>query len=152
VAVQVLLFVTSISAAVSLAVAMATDWWLQERIAIIGEFAGLQRSYNPGIAFGMHLGPFQDFIILTALALLIWAGSRTARSSLEQTGFGLVIGGGTANTIDRLLDGAVTDMVQVGSFPIFNAADICINAGAALLLFGFLSEWWKGRQMAEKRS
>lgn len=143
---MVILFCTAVaSVMLSLAVAFATDIWLTERIAIAGSWIGLQRSYNPGIAFGLHLGPFQDIIICAALALLVWVAWKNARTWYQQAGFGLVIGGGAANVVDRLLDGVVTDMVQVGTFPIFNAADACINVGAAILLLELALEWWKTR-------
>jgi signal peptidase II len=52
---------------------------------------------------------------------------------------GLIVGGGLANWLDRLLhDGAVTDFVSLGIGPvrtgIFNAADVAIVAGVLLLL------------------
>jgi signal peptidase II len=54
-------------------------------------------------------------------------------------GLSLVVGGGLANWIDRLLHGgAVTDFVSLGIGPlrtgVFNLADLSILAGVGLLL------------------
>jgi signal peptidase II len=115
--------------------AWLTEMFLDQRIAILGSFAGLQRSHNPGIAFGVDLPPvLQEVLIGIALILVIAAALRTAHTSLSQAGFGLIVGGAVANIVDRLGDGLVTDVFQVGSFPIFNVADSCITIGVTLLL------------------
>jgi signal peptidase II len=53
---------------------------------------------------------------------------------MSQAGFGLILGGALANVVDRFPDGLVTDMIQVGAFPVFNVADSCITVGLGLLL------------------
>jgi len=128
----------------SLFSAWAVGTFLTDRIAIVGSFMGLQRSYNEGIAFGIHLGPYQDIIILVAIGVIAYTAWRSAHTKLEQIGFGLILGGGIANVIDRAIDGLVTDMIQVGSFPIFNVADASINIGFGLLLMQLLMQMkWK---------
>ena len=117
---------------------MVVDQFLSERIAILGSFAGLVRSYNTGIAFSLSLGPLQNLLIVAVLIVVAVVAFRTAKTLFDQIGFGLIVGGGLANVIDRLLDGRVTDFFQVGTFPIFNLADACINVGIACLLFAAL--------------
>lgn len=124
----------------SLLSAWAVGALLTERIAIIGSFLGLQRSYNEGVAFGIFLGSYQDIIILVAIGVLTYAAWRSAHTVLEQIGFGLILGGGIANVIDRVPDGLVTDMIQIGSFPIFNVADASINIGVFLLVLSFFQQ------------
>lgn len=121
----------------SLLSAWLTDIFLVERIAILGAFLGLQRTFNEGVAFGVYLGKYQDAIVLLAIAVLGYAAWRSAKTTLEHVGFGLILGGGIANYIDRTMDGYVTDMIQIGSFPVFNVADMCINIGVGLLLLQF---------------
>lgn len=117
---------------------------LTQRIAIVGAFAGLQKSYNPGIAFGLRLPErIQELLILAALVVVGWMAFTSARTRLSQTAFGLIIGGGLANIIDRVPDGLVTDVFQVGTFPVFNVADSCITIGVVLL---FVEVVRKGRQ------
>jgi signal peptidase II len=115
------------------------DALLTERVAIIGEWVGLVRAFNPGIAFGLTFAPAaQTLLIVAALVLVAWAALKDARSPWAQAGFGLIIGGALGNLLDRARDGLVTDMFQVGSFPIFNVADSCITIGAILLLLAGL--------------
>lgn len=132
---KVLLWSSGISLFISVVCALVVERFLDERIAIFGSFAGLQKSHNPGIAFGIELpGGFQEVLIALALIIVWRLAWKTAKSKLSAIGFGLIIGGGLGNIVDRFPDGLVTDMVQVGTFPIFNVADSCITVGAALLL------------------
>ena len=123
----------SVSFVVSVLSAIAVDLWLDQRISLFGEFIGLRRSFNTGIAFGIDLGVFEPILIGIALVLVCWMALSKIQPTLLDIAFGLIIGGGFANVVDRMRDGAVTDMFQVGSFPIFNIADSCITIGAALL-------------------
>jgi len=124
----VLSFVGSIGSTV------LTERFLESRIAIIGSFVGLQKSTNTGVAFGMELGAIEPFLIAVTVVVLFAIALKTAHTRISQVGFGLLLGGGVANIIDRMQDGKVTDLFQVGSFPIFNVADSCITIGVALLL------------------
>ena len=112
--------------------------FIKERIAIFGSFVGLQPSFNQGIAFGVNLGLLQPILIGIALLFVLWIALRHDSSALEKIGFGLIIGGGVANIVDRLQDGFVTDIFQVGCFPIFNVADSFITIGVGLLLINML--------------
>ena len=111
------------------------ETFLGERIAIIGSFAGLTLSHNPGIAFGIRLPPVvQELLIIGALGWMTTLGIRSATSLLHRVGFGCIVGGALGNLIDRLMDGVVTDYFQVGTFPIFNVADSFITIGVLFLL------------------
>lgn len=117
--------------------AIAADIWLSQRISLFGEFAGLQYSLNPGIAFGIRL-PVGVQEVLIGMALLavgyLAYQSRKPGLHLQQMAYGMILGGGVANIIDRLPDGFVTDYFQIGSFPIFNVADSFVTVGVGLLL------------------
>lgn len=126
---------TGTAFALSFAAKLMADAYLHHRIALIGSFAGLLPTRNPGIAFGVQLpGGMQEVLILIALALVVIAAIRSDRSRFGDSGYGLIVGGALGNVVDRMLDGFVTDFFQVGSFPIFNVADSCISIGVALLL------------------
>jgi len=144
-----IVLVAGASCVASILTARAVDLFLVERIALLGSFVGLQRTVNEGIAFGLRLGPYQDAIIFLAVLIVIAVAFRSTKKSLEKIGFGLILGGGAANIIDRLSDGQVTDMIQVGHFPIFNVADICINVGVGLLLIEMGLGWWMCRKSRE---
>tara|TARA_Y100000310_G_C20431625_1_gene691751 strand:- start:163 stop:588 length:426 start_codon:yes stop_codon:yes gene_type:complete len=117
-----------------------TERFLEHRIPIIGSFMGLQKSTNAGVAFGLELGWIEPFLIAIAFCVLLWVVFKTAHTQLSQVGYGLILGGGLANILDRLHDGYVTDLFQVGSFPIFNVADACITVGVSLLLLEIILE------------
>lgn len=115
--------------------AVLADTFLKERIAIIGDFAGLRYSLNPGIAFGITMPSLlQSFFILLALVVIGYIWISKHHSKLAQYGYALIIGGGLANIVDRVRDGFVTDYFQVGTFPIFNVPDSCVTIGVGLLL------------------
>ena len=52
----------------------------------------------------------------------------------------MIAGGGLGNLVDRLLQGSVTDFLELefARFAIFNVADIFVCAGAALAALGIL--------------
>ena len=111
---------------------------LFHRIPVLGDFAGLELSFNPGIAWGMRLpAGIQEAAIGIALVIVIYLAHRESKqrsSPVPTVAYGLIVGGGIANIIDRLGDGVVTDYFQVGTFPVFNVADSCVTIGVALLL------------------
>ena len=118
-----------------LAINAAVDAWLPYRVAVLGSFAGLERTFNPGVAFGVRFPPvLQAVLIGVALCLVLTVGLRSVDTVLSRIGYGLIAGGAVANILDRIVDGVVTDYIQVGTFPVFNAADSCITIGAFVLL------------------
>lgn len=132
---RLLIISTAVALALSLIGKVAADALLTERIGIIGSFVGLVRAFNPGIAFGVSFPPaIQGLLIGGALLLVLWAALKEQGTPLVQAGFGLILGGALGNLLDRLHDGVVTDMFQVGTFPIFNVADSCITIGAVMLI------------------
>lgn len=125
----------SVSFFLSFVSKLVADSFLEDRIPILGSFAGLQMSHNSGVAFGVRLpGDFQLLFILIALLGVFLLALRTARSTPSRVGYGLILGGALGNIADRLPDGLVTDFFQVGTFPIFNVADSCITIGAIFLI------------------
>ncbi|MDQ6634679.1 MAG: signal peptidase II [Gemmatimonadota bacterium] len=101
--------------------------------------------YNPGAAFGLHLGPLSRWIFtaLTIVALVILA--RLYRSTLRGDStrvlaLALVCGGAIGNLLDRLRsDLGVVDFIDVGfgdtRWPTFNVADMAVSCGAVLLAY-----------------
>lgn len=123
------------------------DTMLSERIAVLGSFAGLTLSHNPGIAFGIRLPDvFQEFLIIAALGWMTVLAIRSSTTPLHRIGFGCIVGGALGNLIDRLIDGVVTDYFQVGTFPVFNVADSFITIGVLFLLADALGMVRNNRQ------
>ncbi len=108
---------------------------IDQPVFLIGDFIGLVPVQNHGIAFSMNFGvTLQSILIFTALLFICWSAYTTQRTRLDDRGYGLLIGGAIANIIDRLMDGAVEDIFKIGSFPIFNVADIAITIGVVVLV------------------
>ena len=53
---------------------------------------------------------------------------------LGRLGLAAILGGASANLIDRFPDGVVTDYLHTGWWPTFNLADTFIVGGAAILI------------------
>lgn len=129
------LLTTSIALAGSLVAKVLADAFLAERIPVLGSFAGLQLAHNAGVAFGVRLpAGWQEALISTALLFVCFLAWKAKRTTFSSIGYGLIVGGALGNVLDRLGDGLVTDFFQVGTFPIFNAADSCITIGLLFLL------------------
>jgi signal peptidase II len=104
-------------------------------------------AFNPGafMSLGASLPPvLREALLLVGVPLLL-AGFCTvllrdqALRSRESLSLGLIVGGGLANWLDRILhSGTVTDFVSLGLGPlrtgIFNLADVAIVAGLLLLV------------------
>jgi len=104
--------------------------------------AGLTLAHNEGVAFGLAGGgdvPLIAFALL-ALALVGVLLARNARRRWMWAAVGLVAGGAIGNLADRVRAGAVTDYVEIGSWPPFNIADVAITAGVALFAVILLRE------------
>jgi signal peptidase II len=123
------------SFALSLSAKFLADAFLSSRVSVLGSFAGLRYSLNPGIAFGIRFPwGLESLLVPLALILVTFAALKSARTQWSQIGFGLIVGGALGNVIDRIGDGVVTDFFQVSTLPIFNVADSCITVGVVVLL------------------
>jgi signal peptidase II len=105
-------------------------------------FFNFRMAWNTGISFSMFDGGGATTYILIAVQMAIIAGAiwwlRTVTAAFIQVAFGLIIGGGLGNIIDRARWGAVADFfdfhVAGWHFATFNVADSCISIGMALWL------------------
>ena len=110
---------------------------------IVGDALRLTLVYNPGAAFGLHVGPWSRwiFLILTVIALVVLGRlyrETTPGDRLRALALGLVCGGALGNLINRIWSRAgVVDFIDMGvgdaRWPTFNAADIGVSVGAFLL-------------------
>jgi signal peptidase II len=101
----------------------------------------IRLSYNRGISFSVaREWPFVAALAaIVALAIMTVLAVRS-RHGAPAIGFGLVVGGGFGNLIDRVAASphAVADYVVVGSFPSFNLADAAITVGIVILFIAAL--------------
>jgi signal peptidase II len=101
---------------------------------------------NMGGTFGVLQGHSYLFAALSTV-LIIACSVALVRSKpthwLQALLFGFIIGGGTANVVDRLVRGSVVDFINVQGIPhweyVFNTADVFIHLGIwPTLLLTFL--------------
>lgn len=128
----------------------ATKWLAVERLApayvphpVVGEWFRLTLVYNPGAAFGLHLGPWSRwiFMVLTVVAVVtMWRFYRESApdARVRVWALCLVTGGALGNLGDRIRSArGVVDFLDVGvgawRWPTFNVADIAVSTGAILL-------------------
>ena len=127
-----------IALVLSILSAQVADLWLSDRISLIGSFAGLEYYLNPGIAWGIRLPSGLQEVLIGCALLAVAYLAKSAKDPRSQVAYGVIIGGGAANIVDRLIDGYVTDFFQIGSFPIFNVADSFVTIGVAILFIEVL--------------
>ena len=123
-----------------------------DTVSVIPGLFNIVHTENPGIAFGMLatltgvwrdvlLIGFSSAVLIAISAMLLRPTSQ--RDFLLRIALGFILGGAFGNLYDRIVNGTVTDFVEVhaGShyFPAFNIADSAITVGACLLL---LDMWW----------
>ena len=111
---------------------------LGDSVSLLRALLHLTRGENSGVAFGLLRGspiiPWLSALALIALAILV----AQQQSRLASIAWGLILGGGLANLIDRLADGRVTDYIDVTfgawHYPTFNLPDVAITVGFIILL------------------
>lgn len=103
---------------------------------------------NSGGPFGVAPGTsvWWTAVSLVALAALVLVAGRLVRAVRSAALLGVVVAGGMANVIDRLVrspgsgNGAVVDWIQLSGYPrVFNLADVAIRVGALLLAVSMLT-------------
>jgi signal peptidase II len=120
-----------------------------------GNVVRLTLVYNPGAAFGLHVGPQSRWIFtaLTILALVILGRLYRATRPGDLTrvlALALVCAGAVGNLLDRLRSPlGVVDFIDVGfgdaRWPTFNVADMAVSVGAVLLAWVL---WQEDRALA----
>jgi signal peptidase II len=137
-------------AMVVVAVDQVTKAWARTALSdsiidIIPGFLRLALAENSGAAFGLFKSGGQIIAVFAVAAIgVIFFAFRAVGHWADLIGLGLVLGGAVGNLVDRLtrgdglLDGRVTDWIDLWFIPNFNVADAAISVGVALLLFGAL--------------
>lgn len=112
---------------------------------VLGDTLRWTLLYNPGAAFGLHLGPYSRWIFLAitvAMLGVVWRLYQITPKPqwVRAVALGLVAGGAMGNFINRIWsERGVVDFIDVGiggtRWPAFNVADIGVTTGAMLLAF-----------------
>jgi signal peptidase II len=113
---------------------------------IIPNFFSITNIVNRGTVFGFfstHERGFLYFIFLAlsifAFILILYVFFKTSPNEIiANLSFSFIIGGALGNIFDRIVNGGVTDFIDIyyGSFrwPTFNLADFFITIGAILII------------------
>lgn len=123
---------------------------------IVGDIVRLTLVYNPGAAFGFHLGSASRWIFLALTVGALFILGRLYRETqpgdrIRALALGLVCGGAIGNLINRIWSArGVVDFLDVGvgarRWPTFNVADIGVSIGACLLAWVL----WREDRVADK--
>jgi len=108
---------------------------LGEQIEIIPGFFWLTHVTNTGASFSILTGKngLLLWIAILFLGILIY-NYDSFRTKVERIIFALLLAGVIGNLLDRIFFGAVTDLFDLGWFPVFNVADSCLVIGVFWLL------------------
>lgn len=101
----------------------------------------LRLTYNKGISFSLNrTGPVGTTLIALVIVLVVMFVAFQALPGWPTVGFGLLLGGGVSNEVDRLVrvPHQVTDFISVGWFPVFNLADAAVSVGFVILVVALL--------------
>ncbi len=111
---------------------------------VVGDAVRFTLTFNPGAAFGMHLGPASWWAFPALTVLILGFLVRLYRSlpiseHALRIAIAAVMGGALGNLIDRFRSPAgVVDFIDVGAgdvrFWTFNVADSAVSVGAILLV------------------
>ena len=118
---------------------------------VLNSFITIYKMNNYGIAFSMFNeleGVGQLMLNIVIFFILVFIArelfTNLASSNLYLIGLSLILGGGSANFIDRYDNSAVTDFIILHYkdiyFPaVFNIADLSISIGAVLIIIYYMS-------------
>lgn len=145
---------------------LALDQWLKAWVTahiplgqardLLPGLVELRTVHNYGAAWSSFSGMRWVLVAVTSaivLAVLFVLARRIVRHPLGVAAGCLILSGGIGNILDRVRLGYVVDMFnfQFVSYPVFNVADICVVAGAALAVVyyvWFYEKYDKKREQA----
>lgn len=130
----------------------STKWLAKKYLILYSPLAVLPGfnfalSFNKGAAFsflkdqsGWQVWFLGAISVAVSISILVWLSRLPRREVWTGIALSLIVGGALGNLLDRILQGQVTDFIQlyVSHFywPAFNIADSAICIGAAMLFWG----------------
>jgi signal peptidase II len=118
----------------------------------LAPYARIVHWYNTGVAFGMFQNGNLVFSVLSgivSIAILVVYRRIPRNEWILRIATMMMLGGAIGNLIDRLTVGHVTDFISIGSFAVFNVADMSITCGVAVLILGV---WLQERRERKNQS
>ena len=148
-----------LAALLVIAVDQLSKLWIRSNLPLgqslpITDWVKLTHVSNTGSAFGLFPGQsfFLTIVAITGIAFLLvlaFYGYRWLpflNNIWSWVALGLILGGTIGNLIDRIRFGGVTDFVDFGFWPAFNAADSAIVVGVVMLACRLLFSLRAGKQ------
>lgn len=125
-----------------------TNMRIGDAIPAQDAFFAIRYTVNTGVSFSLFSGHTGALIVMQSVLFVLVAAAcvvtyRKLRHPVLQTGLTWIVAGGAGNLIDRVMYGYVVDFISVGTFPIWNFADMCIVGGCILL--GIYIIWVYGK-------
>ena len=110
-------------------------------VEVIGSLLQLRLLRNPGAAFsaGTSLTPLISVVAVIAVVVGVYFALRVGHRGWA-VGLGLLLAGVTGNLVDRMLRapgpfrGHVVDFFELPHWPVFNVADMCIDAAGVIFV------------------
>ena len=110
-------------------------------VSVVGELLVLHLTRNPGAAFstGTEYTVALTCVAIVAVVVVVHLSRRLGNTGWA-VALGLLLAGVAGNLTDRLFRepgpfrGHVIDFLMLPHWPVFNVADMCINAAAVIIL------------------
>ncbi len=121
--------------------------------AWLAPYARIVHWYNTGVAFGMFQNGNLIFSILAgmvSIAILFVYPRIPRQERILRVATCMMLAGALGNLIDRVTIGHVTDFISIGSFAVFNVADMSITCGVGVLVLGVWLQERRDRKPSEK--
>ena len=101
-------------------------------------FFAIRYTLNTGVSFSMLEGRTEMLIVLQIILITVVTAACIftyirMRHPVLQTSLCWIIAGGAGNLVDRVTFGHVVDFISVGTFPVWNFADMCVVGGCILI-------------------
>lgn len=126
-----------------------------ENIPTLPNILSLTYTKNDGGAFGILGGQSSILLLGSAVAVgfVLWMLLKGPPTRGTSVGCSLILGGAIGNLLDRIVAGQVTDFLDLEfwplkQWPVFNAADVAIVLGVAVLFLAALRPESAGQQPA----
>jgi signal peptidase II len=117
-----------------------------EGVHLFGSYS-IQHIQNPGVAGGGLEGRALPLAVLALMAMTLLYDFLARRGHARLpflVGFGLLIGGGLGNLVDRARLDHVTDFIRNGPNA-FNIADVAIFAGGVIVMVALIASYLRTR-------
>ena len=93
--------------------------------------------FNEGIAFSIKMPIIVPIVLSIACLIYVWYEKESGNIQPDWT-LSVFAAGVLGNMIDRIAFGKVTDFIHIGSWPVFNLADVYLTSMAVYFIYLFL--------------